>query len=239
MLAALQEWYDQQSRLRQSPHENIESDIADIRNLVIRPNGDGVLSRFAGNTFSRRRPSVPFVIVNPDVSVKLSRTENARQTVYQTLPGVDPLLFLNAEQQAILTTIVATLGDGRADTADGRLNDTLALWNKFFPTERRFGGTRRQLSSHHLRDIPDHHRYRIPRQRTHKSCGANRRRIAGRHGCPGKGTRNLDCRGLVNTGSHNTIASSAPDHQTARRAESRRYFGGLGALASRSGSPHQ
>lgn len=42
MMAALREWYDQQSPQRQRRRENIERDIAEIRNLVIRPNGDGV-----------------------------------------------------------------------------------------------------------------------------------------------------------------------------------------------------
>jgi tetratricopeptide (TPR) repeat protein len=141
MVDALREWHDQQSPQRQRPRVNIARDIADIRNLVIRPQGDGVLSGFAGNTFSRRRPSVPFVIVNPDVSVKFSNTENTRQSVYQTLPGVDQLLFLNAEQQAILTTIVAKLGGGEPiQDRTVASTDILALWNKFFPTERRFGG---------------------------------------------------------------------------------------------------
>jgi tetratricopeptide (TPR) repeat protein len=141
MVAALREWNDQQSPQRQRPRENIARDIADIRSLVIRPQGDGILNGFAGNTFSRRRPSVSFVIVNPDVSVKFSNTENTRQSVYQTLPGVDQLLFLNGEQQAILTTIVAKLGGGEP-TQDRTVasTDILALWNKFFPTERRFGG---------------------------------------------------------------------------------------------------
>ena len=140
MVAALREWYDQQSPQRQRPRENIERDIADIRNLVIRPQGDGVLSGFAGNTFSRRRPSVPFVIVNPDVSVKFSNGENTRQSVYQSLPGIDQVLFLNAEQQAVLTTIVAKLGGNPTQDRTVSSIDILGLWNKLFPTEWRLGG---------------------------------------------------------------------------------------------------
>lgn len=140
MMAALREWYEHQSPQRQRPRENIERDIADIRNLVVRPNGDGVLSGFAGNTFSRRRSSVPFVVVNPNVSVKFSNAENTRQAVYQSLPGVDQVLFLNAEQQAVLTTIVAKLGGNPTQDRTVSSIDILGLWNKFFPTERRLGG---------------------------------------------------------------------------------------------------
>lgn len=141
MLAALREWYDQQGSQRQRPRKNIESDIADIRNLVIRPNGDGVLSSFAGNTFAtRRRSPVPFVIVNPNVSVKLSNAQITRQLVYQSLPNVDQLLFLTSEQQAVLTTIVAKLGsDPRPDRTASSI-DILNLWKKFFLAERRLGG---------------------------------------------------------------------------------------------------
>jgi tetratricopeptide (TPR) repeat protein len=141
MLAALREWYDQQSPQRQRPRKNIESDIADIRNLVIRPNGDGILSSFAGNTFAtRRRSPVPFVIVNPDVAVKLSNAQITRQSVYQSLPNVDRLLFLTSEQQAVLTTIVVKLGsDPRPDRTASSI-DILNLWKKFFLTERRLGG---------------------------------------------------------------------------------------------------
>jgi tetratricopeptide (TPR) repeat protein len=139
MMAALREWYEHQSQERRRSRNNIQNDIADIRNLVVRPRGDGVLSGFAGNTFSKWRSSVPFVVVNPDVSVKLSNAERATQRVYQPLPGIDQVLFLNAEQQALLTTIIATLDNPTPDrTAPS--SDILGLWNKFFPTERQVGG---------------------------------------------------------------------------------------------------
>jgi hypothetical protein len=56
MLEALSEWYEHQTAHRERSRNNIERDIADIRNLI-RPAGDGVLSGFARNTFSRGRPS--------------------------------------------------------------------------------------------------------------------------------------------------------------------------------------
>jgi hypothetical protein len=55
-------------------------------------------------------------------------------------PGLDQVLFLNAEQQAVLTTIVAKLGANPTQECSVSSNDILGLWNKFFPTERRLGG---------------------------------------------------------------------------------------------------
>jgi len=100
-----------------------------------------VLNRFAGNTFAtQRRSPVPFAIVNPDVSVKLSTAQITRQSVYQTLPNVDRPLFLNSEQQGILTAIVATLGSNPRPDRTASSIDILNLWKKFFLTERRVGG---------------------------------------------------------------------------------------------------
>jgi hypothetical protein len=50
------------------------------------------------------------------------------------------VLFLNAEQQAVLTTIVAKLGGNPTQGRTVSSIDILDLWNKFFPTERRLGG---------------------------------------------------------------------------------------------------
>ena len=139
MMAALSEWFDHQRTQRESPRDNIEQDIADIRNLVIRPAGDGVLSGFAPNTFSRGRSSASFAVLNPDISVKVPGAQNSRQSVYQSLPGIERVLFLTNEQQAVLNTIVATLG-GKPDRDQTAGIDILNLWNRFLPTERRFGG---------------------------------------------------------------------------------------------------
>jgi tetratricopeptide (TPR) repeat protein len=139
MLAALSEWYEHQTAQRERSRNNIERDIAEIRNLVVQPAGDGVLSGFAPNTFSRGRPSASFVVLNPDISVKLPTVQNSRQTVYQSLPGVDRLLFLNNEQQAVLNDIVAKVG-GKPEPDQTTEIDILKLWNRFLPTERRFGG---------------------------------------------------------------------------------------------------
>jgi tetratricopeptide (TPR) repeat protein len=139
MLAALGEWYEHQTAQRERSRNNIERDIADIRNLVVRPTGDGVLSGFARNTFSRGRPSPSFVVLNPDISVKLPTVQNSRQTVYQSLPGVDRVLYLNNEQQAVLNDIVAKVG-GKPEPDQTTEIDMLKFWNRFLPTERRLGG---------------------------------------------------------------------------------------------------
>ena len=82
--------------------------------------------------------SVAFVVVNPDISVKLADTRNSRVSVYQSVRGADRVLFLNDEQQAVLTAIVAKLG--RTPEPDRPANiDILGFWNRFVPGERQFG----------------------------------------------------------------------------------------------------
>jgi hypothetical protein len=140
MLAALNEWYDHQAAQRQRPRNSIERDIAEIRNLVVRPAGDAVMGGWGRNSFSQeRRASAPFVVLNPDISVWLPSVQSSRQTVYQSLPGVDRVLFLNNEQQAVLNNIVAKVGGNPAPERTPGI-DILDLWNRFFATERRFGG---------------------------------------------------------------------------------------------------
>jgi hypothetical protein len=46
------------------------------------------------------------VIINPDVSVKFPHAETTRVSVYQSLPGADQVLFLNAEQRAVFISII-------------------------------------------------------------------------------------------------------------------------------------
>jgi hypothetical protein len=141
---ALREWHDQQSSQRQRQQTDLERDIADIRNLVFRPSGDGALSGWARTSFSRRS-SVPFVIINPDVSVKFPHAETTRVSVYQSLPGADQVLFLNAEQRAVFVSIIVKLGGNgtQQPTAiqakSSQSLDVLAFWRKFFPAEPQSG----------------------------------------------------------------------------------------------------
>jgi hypothetical protein len=138
MTAALNEWFEHQSAQRERPRDPIETDIAAIRDLVIRPAGDGILTGWARNTFSRTARSTAFVAVNPDISVKLADARNQRLSVYQPLRGIDHVLFLNDEQQAVLTTIVAKVGRILEPDQPAKI-DILGFWNRFFPAERRFG----------------------------------------------------------------------------------------------------
>jgi tetratricopeptide (TPR) repeat protein len=67
--------------------------------------GDALELSWARNPFSRRS-SVPFAIINPDVSVKFPHAETTRVSVYRSLPGTDQVLFLNAEQRAVFISII-------------------------------------------------------------------------------------------------------------------------------------
>ena len=138
MTTALNEWYEHQAAQRETPRDAIEQDIADIREVVVRPAGDGILSGWARNTFLRTPASVAFAVVNPDISVKLADARNNRLSVYQSVRGADRVLFLNDEQQALLTAIVAKLGRTPEPDQPAKI-DILGFWNRFFPGERQFG----------------------------------------------------------------------------------------------------
>ena len=138
MTTALNEWYEHQAAQRETPRDAIEQDLADIRDVVIRPTGDGILKGWAQNTFARRRSPAGFVVLNPDISVRLAGAQTDRLSVYQPLRGVDRLLFLNDEQQAVLTAIVAKLGRTPEPDQPAKI-DILGFWNRFLPAERQFG----------------------------------------------------------------------------------------------------
>jgi hypothetical protein len=138
MLAALTELFKHQSRQRQSPRQPLEEDIAGIRNAVARPSGDGLFSGWARLGFHGRM-SAAFVILNPDVTVKVPGGEVTRQSVYQSLPDTKRVIFLNAEQQALLSGIVIRLGGTPTPEPTGASSGILNLWDTFIRTEPWWG----------------------------------------------------------------------------------------------------
>jgi hypothetical protein len=139
MRSALVEWAEHQRPLRDAVRNDVENDIAEIRDVVLRASADGVLSN--GTTYPRTLSPRPgsFVIVNPEIAVKFSDTPVSRRFVYHSLNGVDRVLFLNAEQQGLLSDIAAKLGNKPTRLQDaGR--DVREFWDKFFQTSYRYGG---------------------------------------------------------------------------------------------------
>ena len=140
MRNALTELFDHQSRQRESPRQALEEDIAGIRNAVVRPRGDGLFGGWAAQGFHGRQ-SARFIIVNPDVTVKVTGGEVTRASVYQSLVDRGPVIFLTAEQQALLSAVVTRLGGPPTPEAAASVG-ILNLWDTIIRTEPSWGGVR-------------------------------------------------------------------------------------------------
>jgi hypothetical protein len=145
MLDALTEWSVHQRPQREARRRPIEADIAGIRSVVIRPSGDDALRGWAPNRFAAQPASLSFVILNPEVSVKLVDGSLTRESVYQPLRAARHVLFFDEEQQSILTGIIAKL-ESQPTTQPPGSNDILKLWGKFFPTDRSWVGVELETS---------------------------------------------------------------------------------------------
>ena len=125
MRRALVQWRDYQSARRQPLRDPLEQDIADIRTVLIGP---------------RRDAAAPFVIVNPEIAVRLPDRQTRRLTVEHAIPGVEHLLFLNDEHQRMLNEIIGAVGGTPSEQPEGV--EILGLWQRFFTVQRRVGGFR-------------------------------------------------------------------------------------------------
>ena len=76
------------------------------------------------------------------MTVKIAGGDITRETVYQSLVDTVPVIFLNAEQQALLTTVVTRLGGTLTPEPTAASRDILNLWDTFFRTEPWWGGLR-------------------------------------------------------------------------------------------------
>jgi hypothetical protein len=144
MTEALTEWHAY-VRPRQVSKESvgIARDVAEIRSVLFRPAGGGI---FGGhqtwNGLDWPSAPVPFVIVNPDVSVTLASGDVLRLDGRQSFPHAGKVLFLDAEQIALLTRTIDKIG-GTARTVPasvmavpspaGASLDVLTFWKRFFP----------------------------------------------------------------------------------------------------------
>jgi hypothetical protein len=146
MRSALMEWYEHQSPQREGPRDALQADIADIRTVVMGRSADPKAGGWLRNLNAQGRQFVPFVIVNPDIAVKLQQNQRTSQTVYQPLPGADRVIFLTTEHQAVLNDIAVTLGNKATDTQNVGA-DVVKQWRKFFATVGGFGDLRIQLET--------------------------------------------------------------------------------------------
>ena len=130
MEKALLRW---SSRPGRKPATDLERDVTAIRDLVVRPLGDGIYAGrrgWHGYSLPARLP--PFVVLGSDLRVKLPDGHARLVAVRGRLPGVDRALFFDATQMTILWKIIATLGRARS---------VYKFWNEFFPAGEWNGGT--------------------------------------------------------------------------------------------------
>jgi tetratricopeptide (TPR) repeat protein len=126
-----------------SPMSPIDADITAIRALVFRPAGDLALLAKGWNAFTFPASLPPFVIVRPDVSVKLASGETTIRTVYQRFADMPNAVFLNSEEIEVLSRLLYAAGGTRTreprqvmetpHQPAGAAVDILAFWNRFFP----------------------------------------------------------------------------------------------------------
>jgi tetratricopeptide (TPR) repeat protein len=140
MRQALEEWQAQQHVTKAA--NRLEQDVADVRDVLFLPNGGSVFGSLEWNAFDWPAAPPPFVVVNPDVRVKLGDGDIVRVSVRQPLRTESKVLFFNNEQLELLRATMVRLGGSRTRVATavtetpnqpvGASLDLMAFWNKFF-----------------------------------------------------------------------------------------------------------
>jgi hypothetical protein len=141
MMQPLDEWHAQQRMT--TPRNPLERDVADIRGVVFLPKGGGVFGSSGWNAFDWPGVSPPFLIVKPDVRVKLANGEILQVMVKQPVRTDSKVIFLDTEQLGLLRATMVRLGGSRTRVPTGVMEtpnqplgpaiDILPLWRKFFP----------------------------------------------------------------------------------------------------------
>ena len=99
MSAALREWQTRQPKTSAPTPGSLEADVDAIRREVFRPLGGGVYDAKPWNAFSWPAALPPFMLVNPDILVKLPGDE-IRHVVLRSSIGASP--FANHERMVFL-----------------------------------------------------------------------------------------------------------------------------------------
>jgi tetratricopeptide (TPR) repeat protein len=102
----------------------LERDVASIRSLVFRPNGDAEYAGTRWNGFAWPSQPFPYVIVAPAVRVELAEGTTTRTSFFQAFPLAENVLFADDTEMALLNTLMTRLGgtksrQGRIDFASG------------------------------------------------------------------------------------------------------------------------
>jgi outer membrane protein assembly factor BamD (BamD/ComL family) len=97
----------------------LEQDVAEIRSLVFRPNGDGIFVGTRWNGFGWPIQPARFVATAPELLVTLADGQVKRLSFFQRFPHLDNELFVDDEQTALLDTLMTRLGGSK--TREGQI----------------------------------------------------------------------------------------------------------------------
>jgi hypothetical protein len=142
MASALGDWIAAQPH--QAPTSDLERDLAAIRDAVFRPLGDGI---FAGrprwNAFTWPQALPRFLLMDPEIAVKLPSGDETSVVVTSALPGLSNVVFSDKTMLDLLSRTIVALG-GTKRRQPGAIMETpnqpvgesmniLALWDEYFP----------------------------------------------------------------------------------------------------------
>jgi tetratricopeptide (TPR) repeat protein len=124
----------------------LEQDVAAIRDLAFRPQGDGAFKGSKWESYELTAARQPFFIVSAEITVSVADGSRELVPVHRrpTVPGAT-VLSLTAEQLDLLARIVTAVG-GTATRQRTSVMDPfnqpgpeaaalLGFWNRFFPTQ--------------------------------------------------------------------------------------------------------
>jgi hypothetical protein len=121
---------------------DLERDAEAIRDAVFRPLGGGIFAGGRGwNAFKWPDTLPPFLLMDPDISVKLASGDLVTVTVTKALPDFANVVFADETMQAPLERTMIALGGtkrrqptGIMETPNqpaGESMNILSLWNTF------------------------------------------------------------------------------------------------------------
>jgi len=141
---ALTGWQAHQPTFPPPARGSVDEDVIAIRDVVFRPAGGGIYGFGGWNAFAWPATPPAFLVVNPDLTVRLPTGEVTRVTSYRPLPGLGNVLFANADQLQFFATMMRRLGGNKKreptqimETPNqpiGPSLDILRLLNQFFAT---------------------------------------------------------------------------------------------------------
>jgi hypothetical protein len=106
--AALKAWTAY--RKPRAPASDIERDVAAIRAVVFQPKGAEIYGSGRWNAFDWSSVTQPFVVVQSNVVVTLPGGQTVDVDLVQSLPVVQPVIWLSSDEMAAFSKVFDTLG---------------------------------------------------------------------------------------------------------------------------------